>query len=169
MKLELFRLSHRPKRDKRVTTHLFLAARALGCTSAYYSGERDIKLEPTIKDVVERWGGNFTLKYIRQWKTFIKNYTGTKVHLTMYGLQVHKTIQEIKKTNKPILIIVGSEKIPPQVFELADYNISITNQPHSEISAISLFLRELLGPSCYEIEFNGKLKIIPSNRKKINS
>ena len=44
-KIILLRLNHRIERDKRASTHLFLAARALGVSEAFYSGEKDAKIE----------------------------------------------------------------------------------------------------------------------------
>jgi len=35
-----------------------------------------------------------------------------------------------------LVIIVGAEKVPREIFEFADYNVGIGCQPHSEISAL---------------------------------
>jgi len=50
----VLRLNHRPKRDKRVTTHLLLAARAFGAAGAIYSGEKDEKVEESLEKVMKR-------------------------------------------------------------------------------------------------------------------
>ncbi|MCL2143761.1 MAG: tRNA (cytidine(56)-2'-O)-methyltransferase, partial [Methanomassiliicoccaceae archaeon] len=42
-----------------------------------------------------------------------------------------------------MLVIVGAEKVPPEVYERSDHNISVGNQPHSEIAALSIFLYEV--------------------------
>jgi tRNA (cytidine56-2'-O)-methyltransferase len=56
--------------------------------------------------------------------------------------------------------------VPTEYFQLANYNIAIGNQPHSEVSALALVLY-LLDASCLSKEFNNsKLKIMPDNNFK---
>ena len=43
--------------------------------------------------------------------------------------------------DRPMVIVVGGTKVPGEVFRLANYNISIGNQPHSEVAALGVFLR----------------------------
>ena len=33
------------------------------------------------------------------------------------------------------MIVVGAEKVPREIYELADYNVAVGSQPHSEVSA----------------------------------
>ena len=166
MEVFVLRLFHRKERDKRVTTHCALVARAFLAKKMYYCGDKDEKLEEKVKDVVKRWGGDFDIEYIENWKAFIKNFEGIKVHLTMYGIPLPEKIDEIRKHSK-ILIIIGSEKVPGIVYKLADYNISITNQPHSEIAALAIFLDHLFDKKEFFIEFkNAKLKIVPQEKGK---
>ena len=166
MEVFVLRLFHRKERDKRVTTHCALVARAFLAKKMYYCGDKDEKLEEKVKDVVKRWGGDFDVEYIENWKAFIKNFEGIKVHLTMYGIPLPEKIDEIRKHPK-ILIIIGSEKVPGIVYKLADYNISITNQPHSEIAALAIFLDHLFDKKEFFIEFkNAKLKIVPQEKGK---
>ena len=40
-------------------------------------------------------------------------------------------------------MVVGAEKIPFEVYEHADFNVGVTNQPHSEIAALAVFLDRL--------------------------
>ncbi|MEM3184417.1 MAG: tRNA (cytidine(56)-2'-O)-methyltransferase, partial [Candidatus Hadarchaeales archaeon] len=62
---------------------------------------------------------------------------------------------------------VGAAKVPAEVFELADYNVAIGNQPHSEVAALAVFLDRLFEGKELERDFpNWKLKIIPSERGK---
>ena len=86
MSVHVLRLGHRPSRDKRVSTHLVLAARAFGARGATYTGKQDNSLEESIRSVVKEWGGNFTINYSSSWKNTIKNWEGRVIHLTMYGL-----------------------------------------------------------------------------------
>ncbi|MEM1585864.1 MAG: tRNA (cytidine(56)-2'-O)-methyltransferase [Candidatus Bathyarchaeia archaeon] len=169
-KVFVLRLGHRPERDKRVTTHVLLVARAFGAHGAFYSGQRDAKIEMSIRKVVESWGGSFTVKYIEDWVKKIKEWQkdgGEVIHLTMYGIPLDDVIQEIRDSKKDKLIAVGSEKVPRIVYELVDWNVSITSQPHSEVGALSVFLHELYMGRELKKEFeNAKIKIIPQARGK---
>jgi len=63
--------------------------------------------------------------------------------LTMYGEPLEEVAEELRRARKPILVAVGAEKVPCELFELADYNVSVTGQPHSEVSALAIFLDRL--------------------------
>lgn len=169
MDVAVLRLSHRKIRDKRVTTHVVLVARALSATKCFYSGDRDFELEERIRKITEKWGGNFQIEYCKNWKNLIKNLKSQNyfvVHLTMYGIPIQNLIDKLKEKEK-ILIIVGSEKVPKEVYELADLNVAITNQPHSEIAALAIFLDKIFdGAELYKEFENAKIRIIPSERGK---
>ena len=139
MNVVVLRLSHRPARDKRITTHVCLVARAFGANGVVYTGIRDKALEENVEKVVNVWGGPFFIRYEKSWKKFIEGWKGKVVHLTMYGIHVDDIIDEIRKV-KDLLIIVGGEKVPGEIFKLADFNVAVGNQPHSEVSALALFL-----------------------------
>ena len=162
------RLTHRWERDKRVTTHIGLVARAFGATGMYYSGAYDSKLEEKISDVNKRWGGEFKIVYVSSPIDLIKKWRsegGLIIHLTMYGIPLPKVINNIR--NNDLLIILGSEKVRKIYYTLSDYNVSITNQPHSEIAALAVFLDYLFEGSEFGFKFEGgKFKIIPSERTK---
>ncbi|MDD1714828.1 MAG: tRNA (cytidine(56)-2'-O)-methyltransferase, partial [Methanoregulaceae archaeon] len=57
----VLRVGHRPSRDQRVTTHVGLAARALGARGMYLAA-RDSGVVTSIRDVVGRWGGDFFIE-----------------------------------------------------------------------------------------------------------
>jgi len=159
----ILRLGHRPQRDKRVTTHLFLAARALGATGAFYSGERDEKVQQSIEKVNESWGGGFKVTYVKDWERKMKEWKrdrGEIVHLTMYGLPIQQVIKQIRNSQSDLLIVVGGPKVPRRVYDLADWNVSVTSQPHSEISALALFLHELFEGKELSRSFKDAKKII---------
>ena len=89
------------------------------------------------------------------------------MHLTMYGEEFfkYKPQDYLKRDN--LLIIIGAEKVPPEVYDLVDYNISIGNQPHSEIAALSVFLYYINGNGVLYSDYsNAKLKIEPCARGK---
>jgi tRNA (cytidine56-2'-O)-methyltransferase len=167
MTISVLKLGHRPQRDKRVSTHLLLAARALGATNSYYTGIKDTQLETSIQKVCKEWGGQFPVKYLKNWRMLTKNWDGKIVHLTMYGLSIQDTIEEIRENKKPILIIVGGTKVPKEIYEISDWNVSITPQPHSEVSALAIFLHEVYQGSELDQDFTGaRLKIIPKDHGK---
>lgn len=160
----VLRLGHRPERDKRITTHVALVARAFGANGIILAS-RDERIKEKIEDVVNRWGGDFFIDFA-DWKEYIRKWKGIKVHLTMYGLPIDEVMPEIKK-HKDILIIVGAEKVPGEIFKLADYNVAIGNQPHSEVAALAVFLDRYYEGKELKKDFKGKLRIIPSKNSKI--
>lgn len=165
------RIGHRVGRDKRVTTHTALTARAFGASYFFLADVCDESVIKSIFKVEERWGMGFKLfscgldykEYIDLWK----KSGGIVVHLTMYGLNIEDRINEIRKNRKNILIAIGAEKVPRELYELSDYNIAIGNQPHSEVAALAVFLDRLYnGEELYIKYKNPKVVIIPSERGK---
>ena len=141
MVIEVVRIGQRLVRDDRVTTHVALVSRAFGAEKIYMT-----EVNPEIKDTLEKinktWGGNFMVEFIDKWKTIVKKKKddGFKiVHLSMYGESINR-VQENLRKEKNLLIVVGAEKVPREIYELADYNIGVGSQPHSEISALSILL-----------------------------
>ena len=167
MGIWVLRLGHRRFRDQRLTTHVALTARALGCEGIILSGEKDEKIVENVEEVVENWGGPFEIKYQKDWRRIIKNWNGKKIHLTMYGLPIQNKINEIKKIKENLLIIIGSQRVPGEVYHISDFNISVTNQPHSEVASLSIFLSKLLEGKELNKKFKDqKLEIIPQERGK---
>jgi tRNA (cytidine56-2'-O)-methyltransferase len=160
----IMRIGHRPQRDKRVTTHVALASRALGAKGIYVDTEDRI-LEENVKSVCERFGGDFSIRTGVKWKDAVKKFDGITIHLTMYGQRIDEALAKIPK-DKDIMMIVGAEKVPPEVYERASYNVSVGNQPHSEIAALSIFLDRLTGGTSLYEERNGKFTVVPNERGK---
>ena len=164
----ILRIGHRPERDQRVTTHVGLTARALGAQGMYLAAS-DKGVVQSIADVAERWGGEFFCEDNVKWRTCIKEWKaagGVVVHLTMYGLNLPDIIGEIRPREK-ILVIVGAEKVPGEIYGLADFNVAVTGQPHSEISSLALFLDHLSSGTELRNEFPGaRIRIIPSTAGK---
>ncbi len=160
------RLGHRIKRDQRISSHCALVARAFGADGIIFSGEKDENLLQSIKKVVERFGGKFEVKYEKNWKDVVKNWKGKIVHLTMYGLPIQAKIEEIRNLECDLLIVIGGEKVPGEIYDLADWNIAITNQPHSEVAALAVFLDKFFEGKELEKKFEGKVKVIPQERGK---
>jgi len=160
----VLRIGHRPERDQRVTTHVGLSSRALGASGMYLAAD-DQKVADSIKDVATRFGGDYFCENNVKWKSFIRHFKedgGKVVHLTMYGLRLQDVIPDIRKEEK-ILVVVGAEKVPGEMYELADYNVAVANQPHSEISALALFLDHLYEGNELELTFDHPdIEVIPT-------
>ncbi|MFO7968324.1 MAG: tRNA (cytidine(56)-2'-O)-methyltransferase [Archaeoglobaceae archaeon] len=165
MQVIILRLGHRPQRDKRISTHVALTARAFGAEGIYFDSY-DAKLFEKINRVSTNWGGNFWVRHA-SWKDVLKEFDGLKVHLTMYGVPLTKKIEEIK-TSENVLVVVGAEKVPPEVYHMCDLNIAIGNQPHSEVAALAVLLDRVLEGEVFNIDFpDASIKITPSERSKI--
>ena len=174
VKVVVLRWGHRPERDKRLTTHVALTARAFGASGIILSDVEDEKVKASIEKVVENWGGPFFFEMGKPWRQAIKEWRakgGIVVHLTAYGenIQTSDVLDRIKACGKDIMVIVGSQKVPGEFFseKVSDFNVAIGNQPHSECSSLAVFLDRLFEGKELEKEFkNAKLRIVPQVRGK---
>jgi tRNA (cytidine56-2'-O)-methyltransferase len=147
-----------------------LAARALGSRGIIIEGEVDRNVEESVSGIVSNWGGDFRVNFasnprhtIEEWKR-----EGLVVHLTMYGLPFEKYMGVIRKKDCRVLVVVGGKKVPGEIYELADLNLAVTGQPHSEISSLALFLDRLYeGKEIGIYHRNPRLVVIPSPRGKL--
>ena len=173
MVVEVLRLGHRWGRDKRISTHVALTSRALGADKILFVSNDD-HVRDSVNRIVEQWGGDFEFGVVDSWKQYIHSFkknNGIVIHLTMYGENINKIMKKIvenkEDNNKNILIIIGAEKVPKEAYELADYNVSVGNQPHSEVAAIAILLDRLFeGSSLYKEYPDAKIKVNPSDRYK---
>ena len=165
----VLRLNHRIFRDKRLTTHVALTARAFLADKLYYSGEKDSNFEQSISNINKNFGSKFSIEYCDNPLSFIKENKNkfTIIHLTAYGVNVKNAVKKIKDKN--LIIIVGGEKVEPEYYKLADFNVAVTKQPISEVSALAIFLHLLNNGKELENEFkDAKTKILESeNSKKV--
>lgn len=159
----VLRLGHRPTRDQRVTTHVALTARALGANEIWVSTP-DPPLENTINSVVGRFGGKFRIKTGVNWRKAMRAWRGEIVHLTMYGESLSHALPTIR--SRRLMIVVGAEKVPREVYDLATRNVSVGNQPHSEVAALAIFLDRLTEGKALEKKRKGRLVIVPNPRGK---
>ena len=170
-RLSVLRLGHRRDRDKRITSHLGLTARAFGADEVILAGDRDPSALETWDSVTERFGGEFSSRFEESPLSFLrkqaKSGEATIIHLTMYGSPWEVSIPTIP-TDKPALVVVGGTKVPAEVYHLADHNVSVGNQPHSEVAALAVFLNSWLGPVDSDSKFSGaKMKVVPSAKGKV--
>lgn len=167
----VLRIGHRPARDKRITTHAALVARAFGARGFLLAEVCDAGVLRSVLKVERTWGRGFdVIACTTSWRSVVgywKRVGWPVVHLTMYGLPVSEVIEGLRRITKPLLVVVGAEKVPRELFELADYNLAITSQPHSEVGALAVFLDRLYNGMEENIRFRGaKLAVIPSPREK---
>ncbi len=133
MAVIVLRLGHRFARDARISTHLALTSRAFGAEGIVYDANAtDVK--ESVDDVVKSWGGDFKVEFTENPMRYMQAFTGVKVHLTMYGLRLNDVIRDIAKRDADILIVVGGKKVPAEAYDIADYNVSVGCQPHSEVA-----------------------------------
>lgn len=146
-----------------------MVARAFGAEGVYISGIRDEKVLKTVDRVCEVWGGGFWIDFIENPLSLVKEWKkkgGVVVHLTMYGIPISEMLNDLN-LERDMLIIVGSEKVPKEYYLESNYNIAIGNQPHSEVSALAVFLDRITKGAWERLKFqNAKLIIIPSERGK---
>ena len=165
--VRVVRVGHRYVRDYRTLTHLCLVSRALGA-EAIYLEEVEKELEETVREVNRTWGGDFAVIEERWKKAFsdAKAEGRAIVHLTMYGDPLQDKIAELRK-HESFLIAVGGPKVPGEVYKLADYNIAVTSQPHSEIAALAITVHDIQrGEELKKVFGDYKLRIVPSARGK---
>ncbi|MBD3155210.1 MAG: tRNA (cytidine(56)-2'-O)-methyltransferase [Candidatus Aenigmarchaeota archaeon] len=168
MSVWILRLGHRLPRDERVSTHCGLVSRALGADGIIFSGQRDKGLIESVERIVDKWGGNFKVKYEKNWGKLVKNFKNKGyfvVYLTMYGINLPEAIGEIRgKSN--LLVIIGSQKVPGDVYDFCDIQVAVGNQPHSEIAALAVFLDRYFQGNEINKKFGGKVRIVPKRKGK---
>ncbi len=170
MQISILRLGHRLPRDERITTHVALVSRAFGATEFIYCGQHDGSLEKSVSSIVDNWGGSLSIRHEKSYSKVINEHrkNGFIVcHLTMYGLPVLKVIEKTENAEK-MLVIVGAEQVPSEVYHLSDFNAAVTNQPHSEVAALGIFLNEVTQHRMLEEKdfANAKIKIVPTEKGK---
>lgn len=138
------RLGHRAGRDERMTTHVGLTARALGADRVVLPTAAGQAAE-TVTEVTRRFGGPFAVETHPSPRRFVEAWSGLVVHLTMYGepLQTVEGAIRTARETEPLLVVVGGGKVPGEVYGRADWNVAVTNQPHSEVAALAVFLDRL--------------------------
>jgi len=132
--------------------------------------QEDKVVESTIRDVTQRFGGPFTVSSGVPWRKTVRDWKdsgGRIVHLTAYGLPLPKLLPQIRKSSSDLLIVVGSEKMPGEVFKVADWNVSVTSQPMSEVAALAVFLDWYNQHEEFDKEFSeARIRIVPSKSGK---
>ena len=168
-RLDVLRLGYRKGRDPRITTHLALVARAMGADGFLLAGDEDREMFENLNSVSERFGGDLDTEHVSgmgHLKRHVAN-GGVAVHLTMYGEPFRKAIPKIRR-DRPVVIVVGGAKVPGDVYKICQHNVSVGNQPHSEVAALALFMDAWFGESASERNFdNARLIIEGTNDGKL--
>jgi tRNA (cytidine56-2'-O)-methyltransferase len=152
----VLRYGHRPGRDDRMTTHVGLTARALGADRVVFPDNAGQSAE-TVRGVTDRFGGPFAVELRGDQKAIVRGFEGVVVHLTMYGERVQDVAADVRaaaglgdadgedapSSPRDLLVVVGGEKVPWELYERADFNVGVTNQPHSEVAGLAVFLDRL--------------------------
>jgi len=167
--IKVLRLGHRLGRDDRISTHVGLTARQWGADEIVFSGEKDDNMLESQREIIERWGGDLEIRYTEEWKKEIKNFEGLKIHLTMYGEKINRNIDNLRErfSEENLLVVVGAEKVPRWVYKHVDQNISVGNQPHSEIAALAVFLDRIRDGEIKEGFEDAELEVEPSEERKL--
>ncbi|MEF8800549.1 MAG: tRNA (cytidine(56)-2'-O)-methyltransferase [Halolamina sp.] len=164
----VLRLGHRPGRDDRMTTHVGLTARALGADRVLFPDNASQSVE-TVRDITERFGGPFEVEQSDAQRATIRNWEGLVVHLTMYGERIQDVEDDIRAVHaeEPMLVVVGGEKVPFEVYDHADWNVGVTNQPHSEVAGLAVFLDRLHDGRELDREWEGgDRRVVPTETGK---
>jgi tRNA (cytidine56-2'-O)-methyltransferase len=128
--------------DYPTSSKLCLTARAFGASEITFIGRRDQRLERYINSVNRKWGGKFKLSFAKSYKDVMdQSQKSIKIYLTRYGkpLQDHSSTL---RTYKSIVLIITPKEKTENVFRDADFNISVSIQPHTGTSAMAIFLHE---------------------------
>jgi len=169
----VLRWGHR-ERDKRLTAHVALTARAFGASHFILADVRDETVEATISKVVKNWGGKLRFEMGKPWKQVVRDWRakgGVVVHLTAYGENIESSdvLKRIKASQKDVLVIVGSQKVPSEFFSkaISDFNVAVGNQPHSECSSLAVFLDRFFHGRELGMEFDGaRMRVVPQEHGK---
>ncbi len=151
-----------------------LTARALCASGFILADVEDAHIEETVTKITRLGAETSTLKWehlgrraVRDWKA----KGGIIVHLTAYGenIQTSDVIGRIKAAGKDVMLLVGSQKVPGEFYsdEVSDFNVAVGNQPHSECSALAIFLdRYFEGKELAKPFEKAKITIVPKERGK---
>ena len=140
-----------------------LTARALGASEIMFTRGKEARIARYMNSLEREWGGTFKVSFnIDYRKAMAEANNYMKVYLTRYGVPLNKLIYQIK-TYKNIMLIVSSIKASSlSMHRIADFNASVTDQPHCSAAAIAIFLHEFYEGRELAVHFeNSKYKVIP--------
>ncbi|MGI0133562.1 MAG: tRNA (cytidine(56)-2'-O)-methyltransferase [Candidatus Micrarchaeaceae archaeon] len=156
------------ERDRRIRINLCLTARAFGADKAIFIGKKDASIARHMSAVNEKWGGDFKVEFAPNVAGVIKPLTKyKKVYLTMYGMPLRQVAYTLK-TYKNILLIITQKEHDTALSGMADYSVSITTQPHAQVTSVAVFLHEFFSGRELAVQFpNAKYKVVPDQKGMI--
>jgi tRNA (cytidine56-2'-O)-methyltransferase len=160
----VLRIGHRPGRDPRLTTHLALTARAFGAERMHLHPP-DPELAERLRRVADGWGGSFEVVPAPDWRAVVRGHPGIVAHLTMYGLPLERVLPRLKRGG-PVLFVVGGAKVPPDLYRIADVNVAVGHQPHSEVAALAVALARLRGVPGPRAPKGARRRVVPTAHGK---
>jgi tRNA (cytidine56-2'-O)-methyltransferase len=88
----------------------------------------------------------------------------------MYGLPIQELRDGIRGAHRdgtPLLVVVGAGKVGFDVYEAADWNVAVTNQPHSEVASLAVFLDRLFEGTELDREWeDARKRVVPQAEGK---
>ncbi len=140
---------------------LCLAARALGASEITFTGKSDKQLLSKIKKMNIKWGGKFKVSFTANYKDLIsRSEKAIKIYLTRYGTSLNEKARMISTYKNIILIVTQKDDVEYVRKNIADFNVSITRQPHCSSAAVAIFLHEYYKGRELAMHFeNAKYKI----------
>lgn len=150
--------------DRRIRTNICLTARAFGADKVIFIGKRDSRIINYMSKISANWGGSFKVEFASNAPKVIRPLTKyKKVYLTMYGIPLRQVGYTLK-TYKNVLLIVSQKEHDEALEKLSDYNVSITTQPHAQVTSIAVFLHEFFSGRELAIQFpNARYKVKPQD------
>lgn len=109
-----------------------------------YLNPPDPELSTRLAGIAKRWGGDFEVVGVREWRPTVRAHAGHVVHLTMYGEPIDRALVRLR-SYRNLLVVVGGAKVPSDLYQLADVNVAVGHQPHSEVAALAILLDRLIG------------------------
>ncbi|PSQ16919.1 tRNA (cytidine(56)-2'-O)-methyltransferase [Halobacteriales archaeon QS_8_69_26] len=193
----VLRLGHRPGRDERMTTHVALTARALGADRAVLepaaSGSADtvrditdrfggpfaVEVADAPKGRIRSWDG--VVAHLTMYGLPVQEVMG-EVRAAHFGSEAGSEGGAVDDGDpaddgeesgpeaaggSPLLVVVGGGKVPFEVYDRAGFNVAVTNQPHSEVAALAVFLDRLFEGRELDRQFEGgDRRVIPEETGK---
>lgn len=154
------------KCTREVMTDICMTSRAFGASKISFTCNEDRKVANAVGKISDAWGGKFAISFNADYKKMMSNSPNyKKIFLTQYGLPVQKVNHSLR-TYKNIMVIVSlTDALAQRLIDAADFNVSITTQPHSSVSAIAVFLHTYFNGRENAMQFeNAKMKVIPMER-----
>jgi tRNA (cytidine56-2'-O)-methyltransferase len=147
-----------------VNLDLCLTARALGASEITFISKKDARLLRHMGTLNKKWGGKFRVQFAKSYQEALKSATKyKKVYLTRYGVPL-QTKSYTLKTYKNLVLIVTLKDEVDAIHKIADFNISVSSQPHCSAAAIAIFLHDFYNGRELAMHFeNAEYKLVPKS------